>query len=269
MDLNRKDDQPMKKFAILFTVVLLLLTANVVFAGEASKIYVDSRQIQFDDNSGIPYVSESGRTMVPLRKAMESMGVTVTWNPEYRNTVLSKGNKTLTLTLNSNVMTACEGYQINSDTTPVINNERTYLPIRVVAEYFGAKVLWNGQLNSVYLLTDAYENFRNMFTYKGVLSKYANVDTIVVTALYNGEMTEEEFETFWLAHDDQQIETYLRAIATDKKALNPDFEILINFFYTNHNKEEVNPYLGNVSSYSYEVRRYNPFENIVINELNQ
>lgn len=259
----------MKKFAILISVVLLLLTANSVFAGEASKIYVDSRQIQFDDISGVPFVAESGRTMVPLRKAMESIGVTVTWNSEYQNIVLSKGKKTLTLTLNSNLMTAGEGYQILSDAVPVVINDRVYLPIRVVAEYFNAQVLWNSQLNSVYVLTDAYENFRNMFTYKGVLSKYANVDTIVVTALYNGEMTEKEFETFWLAHDDKQIENFLRAIATDKKALNPDYEILINFFYTDHDEDEINPYLGTVSSYSYEVKRYNPFEQIVINELNQ
>lgn len=259
----------MKKFTILFTVVFLLLTANVVFASEASEIYVDSRQIQFDTDSGIPFVSDSGRTMVPLRKVMESMGVTVTWNPKGHNVILSKGSKTLALSSYSTTMITEDWSEIVSDTKPVVVDERTYVPIRIVAEYFGAKVLWNGQLNTIYILTDAYENFRNMFTYKGVLSKYANVDTIVVTALYNGEMTEQEFETFWLAHDDKQIETYLREIATDKKALNPDYEILINFFYTNHDEEEINPYLGNVSSYSYEVRRYNPFENIVINELNQ
>ena len=259
----------MKKFAILVLVVLLLLTANLVFAGEASKIYVDSRQIQFDDISGVPFVAESGRTMVPLRKAMESIGVTVTWNQEHRNIVLSKGNKTLTLTLNSDLMTAGEGYQILSDAVPVIINNRVYLPIRIVAEYFGSDVLWNGQLNSVYVLTDTYRNFRNMFTYKHVLSKYADVATVVATANYNGEMTEEEFEAFWLAHDDAQIETYLREIATDKQALNPDYEILINFFYTNHDGDGINPFLGSVSSYSYEVRSYNPFEDIVINELNQ
>ena len=108
----------MKKFALLISIVLLLLTANSVFAGEASKIYVDSRQIQFDNISGVPYVAESGRTMVPLRKAMESIGVTVTWNQEYQNIVLSKGIKSLTLTLNSNLMTAGEGYQILSDAVP-------------------------------------------------------------------------------------------------------------------------------------------------------
>ena len=44
-------------------------------------------------------------------------------------------------------------------------------------------------------------------------------------------------------------------------------KIFINFYYTTDNDNTRDPHLGNVSSYSFDTRRYNPFDKKTINEL--
>ncbi len=258
----------MKRFAVFVFIILSIGMTATVYASESSNIFVDACIVEFDSNTGVPFATESGRTMVPLRKAMESMGVEVTWKPENSTVVLRKDSKTLILTLNSDKIKTSDKKTITSDSVPQVINNRIYLPIRIIAEEFGAKVLWNSQLNSVYILTDKYADFRDMFVYEGELSKYADVDTVVVSATYKGKMNEDQFEKYWMGFADEEIETYLKAIATDKKSINPEYEILINFFYNSGNDKTRNPYLGSVSSYSFEARRYNPFEEKEINNLN-
>jgi len=42
------------------------------------KIYVDDKELQFTDAK--PYISEFGRTMIPIRAVTESFGANVDWN---------------------------------------------------------------------------------------------------------------------------------------------------------------------------------------------
>lgn len=257
----------MKKFIALVFSVVFICMAHTALADEAPAIYIDYEEAVFTEDSGIPYENESFRTMVPVRKPMEMLGVNVSWDGAAESVILQKDSKVLTVKVDSPVIKVNDGTVINSDTAATKINSRVYLPIRAVAEAFGGYVLWNEQLNSVYILTADYLSFRDMFVYDGELSKY--VDTVVVSAFYTGDMTEDEFKKYWSSLTDEQIDIYFKAIATDKQALNPEHEILINFYYHSSTDDTRDPYLGNVSSYSYETRRYNPFKDKEINQLNQ
>ncbi len=258
----------MKKVFVFLLIILSLGICHTAMAQDAPKIYADCEEVFFDDDSGIPFVSEEMRTMVPVRKALEAIGTEVEWNPNDNTIHLKRENKALILTLDSKEIITKDGKTILSEVAPFVKDNRIYLPIRIVAEELGATVLWNEQLNTVFLLTDNYKDFKDMFSYEGELSKYADVATVVVTATYKGTMNETKFEEYWMSFEDSQAEAYLKAIATDKKALNPEYEILINFFYSNRKSNTKKPYLGSVSSYSFEARRYNPFDEIKINPLN-
>lgn len=254
----------------IFTLILLAAVAVVPFGAyadsTAAKIYVDTKQVQFTESTGIPFESANGRTMVPLRAVMEAFGADVGWDEQTNSAILTKDSTTLTVTVNSKTLKLSGGGTIVSDEAPSEINGRIYLPIRAVAEAFGGYVLWNEQLNSVFILNDEYFNFRDMFTYEGELSKYVN--TVVVSATYNGGLSKDEFKHYWLSMPAEETEVYLKAVATDKKSLNPEYDIHINFWYPSDEAEN-SFYLASVSSFSYDASIYNPFDVTEINQLNQ
>ena len=94
------------------------------------------------------------------------------------------------------------------------------------------------------------------------------MDAVVVSASYNGDMSEEEFAKDWNSLDKTETETLIKIVATDKQSLNPDHEISINFWYPTEDTEK-DCLIATGSSFSYEAKVYDPFEKTEINQLNQ
>lgn len=255
----------MKKFIALLFSMVLICTVQCAMADEGSTIYIDYNKVEFTEDTGIPYTNEAYRTMVPVRKPMEMLGAKVDWDEETQTVILTKDSSKIKVSVDSSHIIKDDGTVIYMDTTSAKLNDRVYLPIRPVAEALGATVLWNEQLNTIYIMSDEYQQFRDSFAYDGQLSNYSNA--IVVSAFYKGDMTEEEFAKYWGSFTDEETDIIFKAIATEKQALNPDYEIFINFYYTTDNDNTRDPHLGNVSSYSFDTRRYNPFDKKTINEL--
>lgn len=256
----------MKKTILAFIFAAALLSITAAADGTQTKVFVNGEQTVFNEDTGIPFESQNHRTMVPLRAVMEKFGATVSWDEKTESALLSKDGISLTVTLNSKNLKSGDGTLIPTDEAPLETGGRIYLPIRAVAEAFGGYVLWNEQLNSVFILGDEYFAFRDMFDYNGELSKY--VDTVVVSAVYNGEKNKDEFKNQWVGFSSDKADIYLKAIATDKQGLNPDYDIHINFWYPSDEAEN-GYYLASVSSFSYETKLYNPFDQTEINQLNQ
>lgn len=108
-------------------------------------VFVQGEQIKFDS---APYIDENNRLMVPYRAIGEALGAQVDWEPETRVITLTGQGKAVILTINNNVAMV-NGEQKIMDTSPVITNDRTMVPIRYVSEFLGAKVDWNPSLLSV------------------------------------------------------------------------------------------------------------------------
>ncbi len=257
----------MKKILLAAFVFAVICAGFTAYASENSaKVYIDENPVEFTENTGTPFFDENSRTMVPLRASMEAFDINVSWEEETQSAILEKGEKNLTVTVGNKQLKSSDGKVITSDSAPVETGGRIYLPIRAVAEFFDGYVLWNEQLSSVFILSEKYIAFRDMFTYDGELSKY--VDAVVVSAKYNGSMNEEEFEKYWTSVDKEKLETLLKIVATDKQSLNPEHEISINFWYPTPDTTK-DCYIASVSSFSYDAKIYNPFGNTPINQLNQ
>lgn len=85
----------------------------------------------------------SDRTMLPIRFVAESLGATVSWADESKTVTIAHGETTITLTIGENVATV-NGEAVALDSASFIDNDRTFLPVRFIAEHLGAKVYWNG-----------------------------------------------------------------------------------------------------------------------------
>lgn len=87
------------------------------------------------------------RTMLPARFVAENLGAAVKWNEESRE-VLITGKKTdgsdITIKIYINSDTAyVNNEKITLDSPAFIENDRTYTPVRFIAEQLGARVEWN------------------------------------------------------------------------------------------------------------------------------
>jgi Copper amine oxidase N-terminal domain. len=113
-------------------------------------VYLNGVELYFDSDP----VIKNQRTMVPLRKVFESLGQQVEWN-ESTKTITSKGgDKILKLTIGSNTA-SINGEEVRLDAEPFIQDGRTLVPLRFVAENLGAGVQWDGANRRVIITTDA------------------------------------------------------------------------------------------------------------------
>jgi hypothetical protein len=94
-----------------------------------------------------PYIL-NGRTLVPVRYLADELGAQTAWNPTTQTVTVTKGSTTIDLVIGSTVLTV-NGTASPMDVAPVINNSRTYLPARYVAEALGANVAWNASNQTV------------------------------------------------------------------------------------------------------------------------
>ena len=83
------------------------------------------------------------RTMVPLRMVAEALGAQVDWIEETRTVTLAAGSRFITLQVDTPLPDGMG--------TPVIINDRTFVPVRYVGEMLGAYVQWAEFSRAVYI----------------------------------------------------------------------------------------------------------------------
>lgn len=88
-----------------------------------------------------PFIDKS-RTFLPIRYVAVSLGVNthdILWDDDTNKVTIIKGNRIVQLTIGSKIM-QLNGMNIPMDVPAQIKHGRTQLPLRFVAEAFGAKV---------------------------------------------------------------------------------------------------------------------------------
>ena len=113
----------------------------------AVRVSVGGIPVQWTDAA--PFIDENSRTMVPLRAVAEALGLSVSWDGGKREAVFTDGTKTIRFPIGSSAAVTGDGGTVQMDTAAVIVNDRTYAPVRYLAEYFGFTVDWDGATKTV------------------------------------------------------------------------------------------------------------------------
>ncbi len=93
-------------------------------------------------------VIENDRTLVPLRAIFEALDAQVTWDGETRTVSAAKGDRSVSLTIDD-VNATVNGAAEVLDVPAKIINDRTMVPVRFIAQSFGADVDWNPDTRTV------------------------------------------------------------------------------------------------------------------------
>jgi hypothetical protein len=144
-----------KIIGLLMSVVMaftcLSLGATAVYADDVIPVYLNGERITFDSNDAQPQIFSS-RTYVPIRKTAESLGLTIDWNSKTETLTFTREGYTIAHTMRSNIVYV-NGSPVTFDTKSINRQNRTLMPVRMLAESIGADVEWDDSARCVYITT--------------------------------------------------------------------------------------------------------------------
>lgn len=172
----------MKKKFILAASIFALAIPTFVFANSDIRIWMKGEVIKSDV---APYIYKD-RTMVPLRVISENLGKKVLWDSANRSVQISDDyGSVLYLTIDKKEINDFAGGNSNTiklDVAPSIKDDRTFVPLRAIAEAFGEKVDWDKDKRLV-IIGEGYDT-------KKIKSEEKNneEDSLGLDYLYNKDM---------------------------------------------------------------------------------
>ncbi len=117
-------------------------------------VRVDDATILFEETYGQPFIDSNNRTQVPVRAVMEAYGAVVEWDDMARHVIIKYEGQLVEIPLGK-AHIYINGRSQVIDTSAMIKEGRTYLPIRAVVEALGGNVGWDASTSSVLLTHDA------------------------------------------------------------------------------------------------------------------
>lgn len=164
----------MKKFLIKILTILLMLsysqTALAIKGYEFMpilKFKIDSPQYSVTDNMRkvdrneeiTPFIDDAtDRAYLPVRIIGEIRGFDVAWEDEEKKIIFTKGEEIIEFAIGSTDIRISrdrgETWEVKkTDAVPVIRWDRSFLPMRVVAELVGYSVYWKEDTQEIILIS--------------------------------------------------------------------------------------------------------------------
>ena|GEM_PF-3472593 len=142
-----------KRYFILFLSLVMLLSTVNVFAVRHKERDIPLNGIIVNDHivysDVYPYIKNS-RTYVPIRFIAEELGYDVKWDGANKKVTMKSDGTTVELTIGSNKMMV-NGKAVLLDAPAEIRDDRTFVPLRAIAEAFGEKVDYSSDYRAVYI----------------------------------------------------------------------------------------------------------------------
>jgi hypothetical protein len=157
----------LNKLTKLTTILLLLAFftfqmtawADTTAAGNTLNISltIGKREIMINTNKldvEAPYITKDGSTVIPLRVITTAFGAVLTYDAATKTIGLKYNEHTLSLTIDNKLATV-DGKTIEMNTAPQLHNGTTMVPVRFIADNFGAKTTFNNVTKEITITGDA------------------------------------------------------------------------------------------------------------------
>ncbi|MFO7612366.1 MAG: stalk domain-containing protein [Clostridia bacterium] len=144
----------MKKIFLKAAIYLTAIAVTVASSLGFSNVSADSNIRLVVNGNDITELSapviENDRTLVPIRFVTEELGATVTWDDASRTVLVEKDNLSIFLRIGSYLVDYNHGEEyMLSDVAPMIINDRTYVPLRLISNAFGTGIDWIDETRTV------------------------------------------------------------------------------------------------------------------------
>ena len=149
----------MKKVkSILFSLILLIFISSNVIAAKSPEIQYNGKIVKSDV---APFIRDN-RTLVPIRFISETLGYEVSWDNNERLVSVKGKDTQIELKIDSK-KAKVKGSDVELDAPALIKDNRTFVPLRFVAENLNAEVKWDKE-NFKVIINDTTKTSLNLKT---------------------------------------------------------------------------------------------------------
>lgn len=149
----------MKKVkSILFSLILLIFISSNAIAAKSPEIQYNGKIVKSDV---APFIRDN-RTLVPIRFISETLGYEVSWDNNERLVSVKGKDTQIELKIDSK-KAKVKGSDVELDAPALIKNNRTFVPLRFVAENLKAEVKWDKE-NFKVIINDTTKTSLNLKT---------------------------------------------------------------------------------------------------------
>lgn len=223
---NKADQHPnifKKTITILFCLIVFYPSLQIQGADSKGTMHIviDGIDVPYDENYGFPFIDQNNRTQVPLRITLETFGATVEYDSNLKIAEITYKEHTVFVPIGANYVFV-DGQKVMNDTAAVIYNNRTYCPIRIILESFGAEVTYDGTTASVMVSTPLS---RTLYAdgFDGNFKIPTIIPSLVFLVNYNDvplSTTEEQWANFFFGNS-KSVADYYASMSNDHLTLTP------------------------------------------------
>jgi hypothetical protein len=185
----------MKKIIFVLLLISIVSVPLQVSAAQPIKVFVQDEQVQYDQAP----VMQKGRVLVPFRNTAEDMGIDVNWNQKKQQITATYADKTVILTIKSEVALVNKT-KVKLDVPAQVIHNRTLIPLRFLSEAFGAKVKWDKitQTVSIAIWEPVRHHFAKVDAEGAILTTYKDQATFEKAMEYINPDEEYMETTVWV-----------------------------------------------------------------------
>lgn len=118
------------------------------------RLTIGEEYAQVKDNyvylEAVPYIEESGSTMVPLSIISDIAETEAIWNGETKEVTFTIDENEVIVKIGSK-LALVNGEQFEMSEEAVIKNGRSFVPLEFVTESLGAQVIWDAETRSIHI----------------------------------------------------------------------------------------------------------------------
>ena len=153
----------LKRTLIPILSAAMLLTATPISAVDSTiSVTVDGTAVEFPDQKPIIW---NDRTLVPIRFIAESLGYDVEWDSIENAAVIDDGRVKLWIGTDKAEL---DGALVTLDTSSVLVNDRTMVPLRAVAETLDCTVDWIAKRKTVQITSGTETSVWDRLSVSGI-----------------------------------------------------------------------------------------------------
>ena len=142
----------LKRFLCIFVILFSFGTISTYANDNLNdiSIQVDGTYLKLNDSPKII----NGNTLVPLRDISTALNIPINWNENTKTIdIYGKDNK-YTLEIDNDIVKSENNDTIILNTAPTIINNKTFVPIRFIAESTGTEILWDDYSRTIFITTN-------------------------------------------------------------------------------------------------------------------
>lgn len=143
--MNRK----LKQFFCIFSIIFSLNALSIYANNDDISVEINGTHLEMSQS---PKIIENS-TLVPLRDISDALDIAIDWNEDAK-TISVYGQDTTYLLEIDNRTVLSENGTSTLNTAPRIIENKTFVPLRFIAESMGADVVWNDTSKTVSITTN-------------------------------------------------------------------------------------------------------------------